>query len=76
MEEVASSSISVDGGESLETAGDVGGEWRLADILQTLQLTNQDPENKNKRPFTSPCPLSQILNQFINNGFGGTNTPK
>lgn len=43
VEEVASSSISVDGGESLKTAGDVWGEWWLADILQTLQLTNKDP---------------------------------
>lgn len=33
LEEVASSSIGVDCGESLKTAGDVWGEWWLADIF-------------------------------------------
>lgn len=33
LEKVASSSVGVDCGESLKTAGDVWGEWWLADIL-------------------------------------------
>lgn len=46
LEEVVASSISMDCGESLETAGDVRGERRLADVLQALQLANQNPGNR------------------------------
>lgn len=48
LEEVMTSSICVDGGESLKTAGYVRGEWRLADVLQALQLTNQNPGKVDK----------------------------
>lgn len=48
LEEVAPSSVGVDGGESLKTAGDVRGEWWLADVFQALQLTNQNPKNGEK----------------------------
>lgn len=43
LEEVTSSSVSMDCGESLKTAGDVWGEWWLAHILQAFQLPNKDP---------------------------------
>lgn len=43
------SSVGVDGGESLQAAGDVRGKRRLADVLQALQLTNQNPAGKKKR---------------------------
>ena len=35
--------VGVDGGEALHTGGDVGEERGLRDIVQTLQLSNQDP---------------------------------
>lgn len=37
------SSVGVDGGESLQAAGDVRGKRRLADVLKALQLTDQNP---------------------------------
>lgn len=43
------SSVGVDGGESLQAAGDVRGKRRLADVLQALQLTNQNPAGRNGR---------------------------
>ena len=45
MQEVRPSPVGVDGGEALQTAGEVRGERRLADVLQTLQLPNQNPGN-------------------------------
>lgn len=36
LEEIMPSSIGMDGGEALKAAGDVRGEWWLADILQAL----------------------------------------
>lgn len=51
MEEVVPSSVGVDGGESLQAAGDVRGKRRLADVLQALQLTNQNPAGKKRGDF-------------------------
>lgn len=45
------SSVGVDGGESLQAAGDVRGKRRLADVLQALQLTNQNPAVKEMGDF-------------------------
>ncbi len=59
MEEVVPSSISVDCGESLKTAGDVRGEWWLADVLQALQFTNQNPGNKKDNLLQLPTVLTQ-----------------
>lgn len=42
----------MDCGESLKTAGDVRGEWRLADVLQALQLANQNPGNRERESIT------------------------
>lgn len=46
LEEVVPSSVSVDGGETLQAAGDVRGKRRLADVLKALQLTDQNPVGK------------------------------
>lgn len=43
LQEAGLSPISMDGGESLKTAGDMGGEWGLADVLQALQLPDENP---------------------------------
>ena len=43
VQEVRPSPVGVDGGEALQTAGEVRGERRLADVLQALQLPNQNP---------------------------------
>lgn len=51
LEEVVPSSIGVDGGESLQATGDVRGKRRLADVLQALQLTHQNPAVKKKADF-------------------------
>lgn len=45
------SSVGVDGGESLQAAGDVRGKRRLADVLQALQLTDQNPVGKKLADF-------------------------
>lgn len=67
MEEVVPSSISVDCGESLKTAGDVRGEWWLADVLQALQLANQNPGNRKRSSFTtSYCTVLKWLNSDVN----------
>lgn len=46
LEEVVPSSVGVDGGQSLQAAGDVRGKRRLADVLKALQLTDQNPVGK------------------------------
>lgn len=46
MYEVSSPAVSIDSGQSLQTAGDMRGERGLADIFQALQLTNENPLGK------------------------------
>lgn len=46
MYEVCPPAVSIDSGQSLQTACDMRGERGLADIFQSLQLTNQNPMGK------------------------------
>lgn len=55
------SSVGVDGGESLQAAGDVRGKRRLADVLQALQLTHQNPAGKKNGRFLSKCTESSWM---------------
>lgn len=59
------SSVGVDGGESLQAAGDVRGKRRLADVLQALQLTNQNPAGKNGRFYPTVLCVGLKLGGFL-----------
>lgn len=61
VKEVRPPSVGIDRGQTLQAAGEVRGERRLADVLQPFQLTNQhpfEPEKKKKntleKSHTSP----------------------
>lgn len=49
--EVSPPAVSVDSGQSLQTAGDMRGERGLADIFQALQLTNENPLGKKNNQY-------------------------
>lgn len=59
------SSVGVDGGESLQAAGDVRGKRRLADVLQALKLTNQNPAGKNGRFYPTVLCVGLKLDGFL-----------
>lgn len=46
VKEVRPPAVGMDGGQSLQAAGEVRGERWLADVLQPFQLTNQHPFEK------------------------------
>lgn len=61
------SSVGVDGGESLQAAGDVRGKRRLADVLKALQFTNQNPVAKKRVRVLSNC--TEMQHFYYNNSY-------
>lgn len=57
LKEVRPPAVGMDSGQTLQAAGEVRGERRLADVLQPFQFTNQHPfETEKKKVWKNHTP--------------------